>query len=70
MCSVESRFVIGSSDILSAGVYVCTFQPGNFTGCGRKGVKRLVTYEEQSDKNSVDKPQFHRTKEEPTREGN
>ena len=28
-------FVIGRSNILFAGVYVCTFQPGNFTGCGR-----------------------------------
>ena len=29
MYRVESRFVIGSSNILSAAVYVCTFQPGN-----------------------------------------
>ena len=30
MHSVESRFLTGSSNILSAGVYVCTFQPGIF----------------------------------------
>ena len=38
MHSVESRFVMGPSNILFAGVYVCTFQPGNFTGCGSEGV--------------------------------
>ena len=30
----ESRFVIGPSNTLSAGVHVCTFQPGNVTGWG------------------------------------
>ena len=39
MDSIESRFVIGPSNILSAGVYVCTFRPGNFTGCSNEGVK-------------------------------
>ena len=41
MHSIESRFVIRPSNILSAGMYVCTFQPGNFTGCGTgsEGVK-------------------------------
>ena len=29
MHSVESRFVIGPSNILSAGAYACTFQPGS-----------------------------------------
>ena len=29
--SIKNRFVIRPSDILFAGVYVCTFQPGNFT---------------------------------------
>ena len=28
--------------ILSAGMYACTFQPGNFTGCGSEGVKPHV----------------------------
>ena len=32
--SVESRFVKGPSNMLFAGVYVNTFQPGNFTGRG------------------------------------
>ena len=32
MHNTESRFLIGLSDILFAGVYVCTFQPGHFTG--------------------------------------
>ena len=39
MHSIKSGFVIGSSDILFGGVYVCTFQPGNFTGWGSEGVK-------------------------------
>ena len=30
--SIESRFVIEPLKILFAGVYVCTFDPGNFTG--------------------------------------
>ena len=38
MHSIESVLVIGPSNILSAGMYVCTFQPGNFTGCEGKGV--------------------------------
>ena len=38
MCSIEIRFVIGPSDILFAGVYVCTFQPQNWTGWGSEGV--------------------------------
>ena len=42
MHSVESRFVIGPSDILSAGVYVCTFQPANFTGFGSEGLLLLL----------------------------
>ena len=39
MHSTESRFVIGPSNILFAGVYMCTFQPINFTGWGSEGVK-------------------------------
>ena len=38
---MESRLVTGPSDILFAGMYVYTFQPGNFTGCGSEGVKYL-----------------------------
>ena len=42
MRSTESGFVIGPSNILFAGVYVCTFQPGNFTSCGSEGVKGYI----------------------------
>ena len=38
MHSIESRFVTGPSNILFAGVYVCTFLPGNFTCWGSEGV--------------------------------
>ena len=38
MHSIESRFVIGPSNILFAGVYV----PGNCTGCGGEGVKMAL----------------------------
>ena len=36
---IQSRFAIGPSNILFAGVHLCTIQPGNFTGWGRDGVK-------------------------------
>ena len=42
MDSIESRFGIGPSNILFGVVYVCTFQPGNFTGCGSEGVNSVV----------------------------
>ena len=42
MHSIESRFVIGQSNILFAGVYVCAFQPGNFTDWGSDGVNTLI----------------------------
>ena len=42
MYSIESRFVIGPSNILFACVYVCTFQPGNFTGRNSKGFNVCV----------------------------
>ena len=32
---------IGPSDILFAGVYVCTFRPGNFTGWGSEAVNAV-----------------------------
>ena len=38
MHSIGSRFVIGPSNILSAGVFVYTFQLGNCTGSGSEGV--------------------------------
>ena len=41
MHSVGSRFVTGPSNILSAGMYVFTFQPRNFTGCGSEGVSTI-----------------------------
>ena len=42
MHSVESRFVIRPSDILSAGMCVCTFQHINFTGCCSEGVNPML----------------------------
>ena len=39
MHSIDGRFVLGPSDTLFAGLYVCSFQPGNFTGWGSEGVK-------------------------------
>ena len=36
MHSFESRFIIGPSSILFAGVYVSTFQLRNFTGWGNE----------------------------------
>ena len=40
MYSIESRFVIimNIKNMLFAGVYVCTFQSGNFTGWGSEGI--------------------------------
>ena len=49
MHTTESRFVAGQSAILFGGVYVCTFQPGNFTGCGSEGVNQLSASPEESD---------------------
>ena len=49
MHSNESRLVTGPSDRLFAGVYACTFRPGNFTGWGSERVKlvqRRVVSEE------------------------
>ena len=43
MHSFENRFVIGTSDILFAGMYV-SIQPGNFTGCGSEAVKHTHTH--------------------------
>ena len=40
--STESRFVIGPSNILFAGVYVCTFDTGPFTGWSSEGVTVLA----------------------------
>ena len=38
----EIRFVTGPSNILFAGAYVCSFQPGNVTGWGSEGVNHYV----------------------------
>ena len=43
MDSTDSRIVIGPSNTLFGGVHVCTFQPGNFTGCGSEGVNKTVS---------------------------
>ena len=37
--NAQCRLVTGPSNVQPAGKYVCTFQPGNFTGCGSEGVK-------------------------------
>ena len=49
MHSVKSRFVIGPSNILFAGVYIymCTFQPGNRTGWGSEGVNNHIVAVQQ-----------------------
>ena len=39
MHRIESKFVTGQSNILFAGVCMCTFQLGNCTGWGSKGAK-------------------------------
>ena len=44
MDSTESRFVIGRPNILFGVVYMCTFQPGNFTGCGSEGVNTWTLF--------------------------
>ena len=44
MHSIDNRFVTGPSHILFGGVYVGTFQSGNFTGCGSEGVNQAVAY--------------------------
>ena len=45
---VESRFVIGPSNILFGDVYECSFQPGNFTGWGSEEVKEEEEEEGQT----------------------
>ena len=40
MLNIKSIFVIRPSNILSAGMYVCTFQTGHFTVCSSEGVKK------------------------------
>ena len=42
MHSTESRVVIGPSNILFAGVSVCIFLPGNFSGWGCERVKERI----------------------------
>ena len=44
MHSFESKFVTGPSNILFAGVYVCAFQSGKFTGRGSEGVNDAPDY--------------------------
>ena len=41
LLNIESRFVIGPSKILFAGVYMCAFQLGNVTGFGSEGASKL-----------------------------
>ena len=39
---IESRFVIGPSNTMFAGMYLRTFEPGNLTGWGSEGVNTVV----------------------------
>ena len=34
---IVSRFIVEPLNVLVAGIYTCTFQPGNFTGSGSEG---------------------------------
>ena len=52
MHSIESRFVKGPSKHVFAGVYVCTFQPGNFTGWSSEGVKDTIKEENNTRQSS------------------
>ena len=42
MDCIESRFAVGPSNILFAGVFPCTFQTENFTGWGSEVVNGSV----------------------------
>ena len=42
VCSIESRFVIGPSNILFVGVYAGTFQPGSLTTGVAKELKAYL----------------------------
>ena len=39
---LKVRLVTGPSNMLFAGVYVCTFHPGNFKGGGSQAVKKCA----------------------------
>ena len=41
-CSMENRFLLVPSDILFASLYVCIFQPRNFTSWGSEAVNRRL----------------------------
>ena len=53
MHRIESRFVKGPSKRVFAGVYVCTFQPGNFTGWSSEGVKDTMKEENNPRQSSI-----------------
>ena len=63
MHSIESRLVIGPSNILFASLYVCAFQSGNFTGWGSEE----VNCERQSHKAVSTKHNLFEVKGEPKR---
>ena len=52
MHGIASRFVKGPSKHVFAGVYVCTFQPGNFTGQGKEGAKDTMKEEKNTRQSS------------------
>ena len=47
MHSIESRSVTGPSNVLFAGLHVCTFEPKNVTGWGSEWVKLEQTRADQ-----------------------
>ena len=51
-------FPLDHQNIPFAGVYVFTFQPGNFTGWGSEGVKRQTNKTEKIEKNPPQKPRM------------
>ena len=48
MHNPKSRFVIGPSNMLFAGVYVCTFHPENLQSGAVKGLIITYNYEDSS----------------------
>ena len=44
MHGIESRFVIGTSNLPFGVVYVCAFQPGNCIGGGSEGVNLFCVW--------------------------
>ena len=61
--SIENRLVIRPSNILSAGVYVSTFQPGHFTGWESEAVKGTMLPEQANNQRRREKKKRKKKKE-------